>query len=132
MSLSQKPTIVVIDDDRSVRRALRLQLRLAGFKVKLFESAEDFLRLWRRGSDAYSLVDVYLPGMNGADLCRHLTATGWKLPAILMSARDDECTRRMMKEAGAAATLFKPFDEKALLSAIRRAVRDKPRSDRRK
>ncbi len=79
----------------------------------------------RRASyhDTCLLSDVYLPGMNGVELWRHLAEAGSRLPTILMTGRDDEHTRRLMREAKPIASLFKPFDEAALLRAIRKAMR---------
>ena len=73
------------------------------------------------------LSDVYLPGMSGIELCQHLAAAGSQLPTILMTGRDDEHTRRLMREAKPIACLFKPFDEAALLRAIRKATRTRGR-----
>jgi DNA-binding response OmpR family regulator len=60
--------------------------------------------------------------MSGIELCRSLAAAGRRLPTVLMSASDDEVTRRVMSEAKAVASLFKPFDEKTLLHAIWKAL----------
>jgi len=57
------------------------------------------------------LLDVYMPGMNGVELCRNLVASGRHLPTILISGRDDRQTRQMMREANSIASLLKPFDE---------------------
>ena len=121
-----KPTVIVVDDDLSVRRALRLQLRVAGFNVLVFQSGESLLGSDSPTDNACLLLDVYMPGMSGIELCRSLAAAGRRLPTVLMSASDDEVTRRVMSEAKAVASLFKPFDEKSLLRAIRLALRHSP------
>jgi FixJ family two-component response regulator len=115
--------VIVVDDDPSMRRALRTQLLLAGFNVFVFESAEALLDGHFPTNNACLLLDVYMPGMGGVELCRNLAAAERRLPTILMSARDDELTRRLMKETKAAARLFKPFDENLLLAAVRKATR---------
>jgi FixJ family two-component response regulator len=117
-----KPTVIVVDDDLSVRRALRLQLRVAGFNVLVFQSGESLLGSDSPTDNACLLLDVYMPGMSGIELCRSLAAAGRRLPTVLMSASDDEVTRRVMREAKAVASLFKPFDEKTLLHAIWKAL----------
>jgi DNA-binding response OmpR family regulator len=61
--------------------------------------------------------------MTGIELCRNLAASGRHLPTILISGRDDDLTRQMMRKANPIAILLKPFDEKELLSAIRKALR---------
>ena len=117
-----KPTVIVVDDDLSVRRALRLQLRVAGFNVLVFQSGESLLGSESPTDNACLLLDVYMPGMSGVELCRSLAAAGRRLPTVLMSASDDGVTRRVMSEAKAVASLFKPFDEKTLLRAIWKAL----------
>jgi CheY-like chemotaxis protein len=62
--------------------------------------------------------------MSGIELCRNLAASGRHLPTVLMTGRDDQQTRQMMREAEPVASLFKPFDEKTLLRVIRKALRD--------
>src|SRR5580658_2922077 len=115
-------TVIVVDDDASIRRALRTQLQILGFKVLDFESAEEFLTSEIPSGDACLLLDVYMPAMNGLELCRKLTEAGRHLPTILISGRDDPQTRKMMREANPIASLLKPFDEKSLLRAIRKAL----------
>ena len=115
-------TVIVVDDDASIRRALRWQLQILGFGVLDFESAEEFLASEPPTGDACLLLDVYMPGMTGIELCRSLAATGRHLPTILISGRDDQQTRQMMRKAKPIASLLKPFDEKKLLSAIRKAL----------
>ena len=117
----------MVDDDASVRRALRTQLRILGFNVLDFPSAEEFLASEFPTGDACLLLDVYMPGMSGIELCRSLVASGRHLPTILISGRDDPQTRRMMCEAKPIASLFKPFDEKDLLRAIRKALPNQSR-----
>jgi FixJ family two-component response regulator len=117
----------VIDDDTFVCRALKTELEILGFKVVVRQSAEALLANKIPEDDACLLSDVYLPGMNGIELCRHLAAAGSRLPTILMTGRDDENTRRLMREAKPIACLFKPFDEATLLRAIRKATRLRPK-----
>ena len=126
MPTKPKSTVIVVDDDLSVRRALRLQLQVAGFNVLVFQSGESLLVSDFPTNDTCLLLDVYMPGMSGTELCRSLAVAGRRLPTVLMSASDDELTRRIMRDAKAVASLFKPFDEKSLLRAIRLALRHQP------
>jgi len=119
--------VIVVDDDASMRRALRTQLQVLGFNELDFQSAEEFLNGNYSILDACLLLDIYLPEMTGIELCRCLDASGRNLPTVLMSARDDRQTRQMMREAHPIAILFKPFDEKNLLRAIRKALRSRPK-----
>ena len=118
----------MVDDDVSIRRALGRQLEILGFDVLLYECAQDLLATELPAANACLLVDVFMPKMLGIELCQRLSASGRHLPAILMSAHDDDATRRIMREAGAAASLFKPFDENALLRAIRKGLREVAKS----
>jgi two-component system CheB/CheR fusion protein len=115
-------TVIVVDDDASIRGALRRQLQILGFNVLDFGSAEEFLSSEIPNGDACLLLDVYMPAMNGIELCRKLNEAGRHLPTILISGRDDSQTRKMMREAHPIASLLKPFDEKSLLQAIRKAL----------
>jgi FixJ family two-component response regulator len=122
LPIAPKQTVIVVDDDPSMRRALRMQLRLVGFNVILSESGEKLLDSEFPTMNACLLSDIYMPGMNGDELSRRLSAAGKRLPTIFMSAHEDKMTRRVMEEANAVASLFKPFDEKTLLRAIAKAL----------
>lgn len=123
LSKNLSSTVIVVDDDPSIRRALKTQLASLGFEVLVFQSAEELLdRDFPEGASCL-LVDIYLPGMNGIDLCRTLESSGRRRPAVFMSGRDDRRTREMVRDARPIANLRKPFDEKSLLRAIRKALR---------
>jgi FixJ family two-component response regulator len=112
----------VVDDDASIRRALRTQLLALGFNVMVCENAEELLASEFPPGAACLLLDVWMPGMSGIELCQGLAATGRELPTILMSGVDDERTMEIMRGAEPIACLFKPFDQKQLTRAIRKAL----------
>jgi FixJ family two-component response regulator len=114
--------VVVIDDDASMRRALRTQLQILNFDVLELDSAESFLNSESPTGEVCLLLDVYLPGMNGVELCETMAARGRSIATILISGRDDQQTRKMMRSARPIASLFKPFTEKRLLRAIQKAL----------
>lgn len=114
--------MIVVDDDASIRRALRRQLQILGFNVLDFGSAEEFLTSEIPSGDVCLLLDVYMPAMTGIELCKKMTESARYLPTILISGRDDAQTRKMMREAKPIASLLKPFDEKSMLRAIRKAL----------
>jgi two-component system response regulator FixJ len=114
--------VIVVDDDVSVGRALQTLLGILGYNVVVFQSGEDLLLNEIPSGEACLLLDVYMPGIDGIELCRSLAATGRDLPVILMSGSDDQRTRRMIRTVKATARLFKPFDEKKLVRAIQRAL----------
>jgi len=108
-----------------MRRALDRLLHLLGFNVAVFDSAEAFLAIESPTSGACVLADLHLPGMSGFELCTELAESSHSIPTILMSSRNDLPTKRLMREAKPAATLFKPFDQRMLLRAIRKAQRNR-------
>ena len=68
------------------------------------------------------MVDVYLPEMSEIEMCESLAKSGRALPAILITGRNDDATKRLIDRANALAVLFKPIDEKPLLEAIARGI----------
>jgi len=111
--------IYVVDDDASVRRALNRLLKLAGFPVETFMSAQEFLDFGQTEGPGLLVLDVCLPGLSGLALQKVLTASGCRLPIIFITAFDNDQERAQGLAAGAVAYLRKPFQEHQLLEAIR-------------
>jgi FixJ family two-component response regulator len=117
--VDEKPlTVLVVDDDESVRRALQRLLRSNGFQVVTFESAEDFLQSGLVQGEVCLILDIRLPGISGLDLYDNLASSGVTYPVIFMTAHDNPQWQEMAEKAGAVACLRKPFDEQSLLSAL--------------
>jgi len=114
--------ISVVDDDRSVRRALRRLLRTSGYATELFASAQEFLTSAALSRTACLILDIQLGATTGFELQAQIAAGGSTVPIIFISAYDDAVTSERIAESGAAAYLRKPFEEQDLLDAIRRAV----------
>ncbi|HWN12669.1 MAG TPA: response regulator [Candidatus Dormibacteraeota bacterium] len=114
--------ISVVDDDRSVRRALRRLLQTGGYAAELFASGKEFLSSSAPGRTACLILDIQLGATTGFELQAELAAGGSVIPIIFISAYDDAATSERIAESGAAAYLRKPFEEQDLLDAIRRAV----------
>jgi FixJ family two-component response regulator len=116
--------VSIVDDDHSVRRALRRLVRLAGFTAaETFASAEDFLTSTFLEQTACLVLDIHLNGgMSGFELQTRLTADRIVIPIIFIAAHDDVLTRERAEASGAVAYLRKPFDDELLLDAIRGAV----------
>jgi FixJ family two-component response regulator len=117
-----QPVIAIVDDEVSMLRALRRLLRSSGFAAVTYPSAEEFLQSGLQHRIACLVLDVQMPETTGLDLLAQLAASGAALPVIIITARTDEQTRRRAQQAGVVAYLRKPFEEEALLEAIRRAV----------
>ncbi|HJY76544.1 MAG TPA: response regulator [Burkholderiales bacterium] len=115
------PIVYVVDDDISVREALELLIRNAGWQPELFESADEFLSRPRAAAPSCLVLDVTLPGLNGLELQQRV-ADQAGLPIIFITGHGDvPMTVRAMK-AGAVEFLTKPFAGNVLLSAIRQAL----------
>jgi FixJ family two-component response regulator len=110
--------IYIVDDDDSVRRAMKRLIRSAGMKVRTFASAEEFLDFEGLNQDACMIIDIMLQGMSGLDLHAKLQARGDNLPVIFITGFDSPKTRHQAKVAGAAGYFRKPIDDQALLDSI--------------
>lgn len=110
--------VIVVDDDESVRKAMRRLLVCNGYRVLTFESAEELLLSNCVRGRVCLLLDIRLPGISGLDLYVKLVASGVRCPVIFMSAHDESRWVEKAGETGAIAFLRKPFDEQALLNAL--------------
>jgi RNA polymerase sigma factor (sigma-70 family) len=122
------PIAYVVDDDPSVRRAIRRLLESVGFQVELFGSTLEFLRAKRPDVSSCLVLDIRLPGKSGLDLQRELAEANIQIPIIFITAHGDiPMTVRAMK-AGAVEFLTKPFRDQDLLDAAHVALeRDRTR-----
>jgi len=116
------PIVFVVDDDVSVRESLELLIRSAGWQPETFESAQEFLSRPRVLVPSCLVLDVTLPGLNGLDLQKRVAADRTDMPIIFITGYGDVPTTVQAMKAGAAEFLTKPFDDDALLSAIREAL----------
>jgi FixJ family two-component response regulator len=87
------PTIAVIDDDASVRKALRRLIRSTGLEVEAYASAEEYLSAQGLVSPDCLVLDVQLIGMSGLELQRHLASSDRPVPIVFITAYDDEQAR---------------------------------------
>ena len=113
--------VYVVDDDLSSRSALGRLLKSAGFPVKLFASAQEFLDFDPVEPEAVMILDLRMPGLNGLELQKRLMDRGETLPIIFLTAFEDPQARRTALQCGAVAFLQKPVDEKVLFEAIKEA-----------
>jgi len=94
-------------------------LTSAGFTVKSFASAEEFLNSQGFSDSVCLILDVNLPGMSGSELQWILSCRGFDLPIIFISADADETTQQRLLASGALAFLDKPFNIDILLDKVR-------------
>ena len=121
-----KPIIYIVDDDGSIRRAMKRLIRSVGMDVEVFASAQEFLDSKHRNHDACMIVDIKMPGMSGLELQEVLLARGFQLPVIFITGFDSPETRDQAKEAGAAGYFRKPIDDQALLDSVQWALAKHP------
>jgi FixJ family two-component response regulator len=110
--------ISIVDDDESVREALKSLLKSVGFQADAFASAEEFLGSGELPRTACLILDVRMPGMSGVELQERLSGSHCGLRIVFISAHADDEARARALENGAVAFLQKPFSDEALLDAI--------------
>jgi FixJ family two-component response regulator len=116
------PTVVVIDDDQSVREALQGLLQSVALPVKLFSSVREFLDSNRLDAPGCLVLDVRLPGQSGLDFHDDLVKANVPLPVIFISGHADVPMSVKAMKAGAVEFLTKPVRHQDLLDAIHRAI----------
>jgi len=114
--------VFVIDDDASLRGALKALIRSVGLQVELFGSADEFLRRKPPRSPSCLVVDVRLPGISGLELQRQLSEENVSTPIIFITAHGDVPMSVRAMKAGAVEFLTKPFRNQDLLDAIQLAI----------
>jgi FixJ family two-component response regulator len=125
----ERPIVFVVDDDASMRDALRNLLRSVGLAVETFASAHEFLSSPNAKGPGCLVLDVRLPGLSGLDLQRQLKEADIQIPIIFITGHGDiQMSVRAMK-AGAMEFLTKPFRDQELLDAVQQAV-DRDRAAR--
>jgi FixJ family two-component response regulator len=116
------PTVVVVDDDISVRESLELLIQNEGWQPALFESANDFLARLSTVSPSCLILDINLPDLSGLDIQQRITDEKFSTPIIFITGYGDIPTSVRAMKAGAAEFLTKPLDDEVMLEAIRGAV----------
>jgi FixJ family two-component response regulator len=117
-----KPTIYIVDDDKSVLKAMKRLIRSMDMDVKTFASGQEFLDSGFKDQNACLIADIKMPVMGGMELQKKVVAKGSKMPVIFITAFDSKNLRSQAKEAGAAGYFQKPVDGQALLDLIQWAL----------
>ncbi|MBX7501450.1 response regulator [Qipengyuania mesophila] len=115
-------SILLVDDERSLREPLAEYLTRQGFAVQDAESAAAARTLLARETPDIVLLDIMMPGEDGLSLCRHLVETR-RLPVILLTARSEAMDRIIGLEIGADDYVTKPFEPRELVARIRSVLR---------
>jgi FixJ family two-component response regulator len=120
--------VFVIDDDASVREALKDLLRSAGFRVKVLNSASEFLQSKLPDIASCLIFDIGLPRSSGVDVHADLAAAGIHIPIIVITSHGDIPMSVRAMKAGAIDFLTKPFRDEDILNAVATAIeRDRRR-----
>jgi len=120
-------SILLVEDDASVREAVTMALEGDGYQVRTAVSGAEALDRWRRSRPDLLLLDVMLPGGNGLEVCRAVRAED-DVPIIMLTARTDAVDVVLGLESGADDYVTKPFETRVLLARVRAVLR---RHDRR-
>jgi RNA polymerase sigma factor (sigma-70 family) len=116
------PTVFVVDDDISIRESLESLIRCAGWEPEIFAAAQDFLARPRITTPSCLILDVSLPDLNGLDLQKRIASDRIDMPIIFITGHGDVPMTVKAMKAGAIEFLTKPFNDEALLSAVRHAI----------
>ncbi|HXP39472.1 MAG TPA: response regulator transcription factor [Candidatus Acidoferrales bacterium] len=118
----RQPIVFIVDDDASVREALKSLIRSVGLHVELFGSATEFLETQRPDAPSCLVLDVRLPGISGLDLQHRLADANVHIPIIIITGHGDIPMSVRAMKAGAIEFLTKPFRDQDLLDAIQVAL----------
>jgi FixJ family two-component response regulator len=118
-----KPLLIaVVDDDTAVRASIDSLIRSLGFIACLFASAEEFLLSDERNRADCLITDVQMPNMSGVELHEQLTAEGFKIPTIFITAFAEDAIRKRAMTGSAVCFLSKPFRGQVLIDCIESAL----------
>ena len=123
--MSDKPVVLVIDDEIQIRRLLELTLKSNGYKVLLAETAQEGVRRAEMDRPELTILDLGLPDMDGVEVLKKIRQ--WSsMPVLVLSVRDSETDIVSCLDAGADDYLIKPFRTGELLARVRTALRHRP------
>jgi two-component system KDP operon response regulator KdpE len=116
-------SILIVDDDASVRRALRTSLQSLGFSTSEASGGQEALVLVSTTPFDVVLLDINMPGVDGHEICRHLRRLVPRIGILMLTVRDSEEDKVNALEAGADDYVTKPFHIRELTARVRSAVR---------
>jgi FixJ family two-component response regulator len=114
--------VAIVDDEESVRRALKRLLRASGFEVETFASGSELIKALPTNAPSCLILDIHMPRMSGFEIQAELEARKLEIPVIFVTAFEDPEDERRARSAGAVGLLRKPIKGEALLAAISSAV----------
>jgi FixJ family two-component response regulator len=120
--ITDRPIVFVVDDDDSVRKALDRLLRIKGYRVATFASAEEFLAEPLEMAVGCLVLDLQLPGLDGLELQKSLFERGVSLPIVFVTGHGTIPTAIRAVKSGAMGFLTKPFSDTELIVEIENAL----------
>jgi DNA-binding response OmpR family regulator len=117
-----EPTILVVDDEPSIREVVSIYLGRAGYRVLVAGDGQTALELLEREPPDLVVLDLMLPEVDGLEITRHLRAEG-EIPIIMLTARREETDRILGLEMGADDYVVKPFSARELVSRVKAVLR---------
>jgi DNA-binding response OmpR family regulator len=120
--------ILVVEDDPSVQKALKLLFETDGYVVEVQNNGRSALESFQAAPPAVIILDLRLPKLSGSDLCKEVKATAPTLPIVVLSATSDVSDKVLLLELGADDYVTKPFSPRELLARVRAALRHTSRT----
>ena len=120
--MKEKPEILLVDDDPSIRELARLYLEKEGFAVRTADRGDTAVEEFRRLPPDLMLLDVMLPGMDGYQVLREVRQLG-SIPVVMLTARDETFDKVLCLELGADDYITKPFDGKEMVARVKAVLR---------
>jgi CheY-like chemotaxis protein len=114
-------SILVIDDEERIRRALRILLERAGYKVREARGGQDAIRLWREEAGDLVITDIHMPDKDGIETILELRALSPRVPIIAVSGSGEQTCRELLRNAklsGPIRTMDKPFGLTEVLKCV--------------
>src|ERR1041385_2455669 len=115
--------ILVIEDDRATRKALKQLFETEGFSVVSAESGAEGIAMFRGSRPNFVILDLRLPEVGGQDVCRRIRKESEDVPILILSGSADEVDRVLLLELGADAYVIKPFSPKEVWARVRAVLR---------
>jgi two-component system, LuxR family, response regulator FixJ len=122
--------VSVVDDDEAIRDSMKALLRSVGYRVEIFESAEQFLEGGTLSETGCLILDIRMPGMTGLELQRKMNTLQNQFPIIFVTAHDTTANRQLANDGGASGFFPKPVPAAQLLAAIEKALHQPTSADR--
>jgi CheY-like chemotaxis protein len=125
-TIPDKPLISIVEDDTAVAESLKRFILALGYAGGTFVTAEEYLESEPLRRTACLICDVQLPGMSGPDLQDRLIADGHRIPIVFVTGHFSEMIRARVLKAGALGYFAKPFDPRALIGCLKKALANIP------